>query len=343
MQTIYLSGYTRNTNRGIHQVSFDPEQGKLVTDKLLVTEANPTYIALSKDNKHLYTLTEWDDQPGVNHYEITDDQAKLIDHVDVFPGNGCYISLDEEKQVLYLADYHHGALAVVSLDDQGKMTLANTVNHQGSGPHPNQEKAHAHFLNRPENSNFIYSCDLGTDQVHTYQLDADQHLQELSVYTAEPGTGPRHLAFHPSKKIAYLIGELSYTVDVLTMEENGELTFIERYHSIPDDWNDFNSSSAIRISQDGQFLYVSNRGHNSITAYKISENGEELTYIDTYASQGDFPRDFNFTADENYLVVGHQKDPKITVFKRDKDSGELTLSQKDYPIDEIVCVVSAHD
>lgn len=341
METLYLGGYTRGENEGIHALSLDMEGGRLTESELIIRETNPTYFALSQDGQHLYTLTEngEDMQPGVAHYLKAGDSFQLVSRVSVLASNGCYLSLDENKQVIYLANYGEGQLSVVRINTDGSMTVTDTLTHEGQGPHENQDKAHAHFIRTTPDGDYVLSCDLGTDEVHTYQLTADDKLAQVSVLTVEPGTGPRHLVHHPQLSIVYLLGELSYTVDVLNFDNQGQLTPVNRYASMPADYQAFNSSAAIRISADGRFLYVSNRGHNSLTVFSISDDGQSLTKIQTIPTAGDFPRDFNFNHSEDYIIVGHQNESKITLFKRDQTTGLLTEVQRDFAVPEIVCVV----
>lgn len=337
METIYLGGYTREDNKGIHALSLDTENKTFGEDKLIIEENNPTYLTLSKDGNHLFTLSDGD-EPGVAHYEKNNDQFNFKGRTKVFDANGCYLTYDETTNVLLVANYKKGELAVVDVNEDGSLTVADIIQHTSPvGPHENQDFAHAHYIHPTNDHKFILSCDLGTDEVHTYQLTDEHKLDEVSVYKAAPGTGPRHLVFHHSLPIVYLLGELDYTVTVLHIQDDGKLVAGEIYDTIPTDWSEFNSSAAIRLSVDNKFLYVSNRGHNSITVFSVSEDGQTLEEIQNVSTEGDFPRDFNFNADESFVIVGHQFQPQISLFTRDQQTGLLdyvTASE----INEIVCV-----
>lgn len=337
METIYVSGYTREDNKGIHTLTLSADKKAFEASELIIEENNPTYITLSKDGKHLFTLSDGD-EPGVAHYEINDGQFAFKDRVKVFNENGCYLTYDEEAKVLYDANYKKGELAVIKVNKDGTLTVTDVIQHTSPvGPHENQDFAHAHFIHPTNDHKYILSCDLGTDEVHTYTLTDDNKLTEVSVYKAAPGTGPRHLAFHHSEPIVYLLGELDYTVEVLNIQEDGSLVAGNRYDTIPSDWTEFNSSAAIRLSSDNKFLYVSNRGHNSITVFEVSADGQSLTEIQNISTEGNFPRDFNFNADESFIIVGHQFQPQISLFTRNQESGLLTYVDNT-SINEIVCV-----
>lgn len=337
METIYVSGYTREDNKGIHSLTLNTDQATFEASELIIEENNPTYISLSNDGNHLFTLSDGD-EPGVAHYEKVGENFELKDRIKVFNENGCYITFDDEANVLYNANYKKGELAVIKVNEDGSLTLTDLIQHTSPvGPHENQDFAHAHFIHPTNDRKYILSCDLGTDEVHTYTLTDDYKLSEVSVYKAAPGTGPRHLAFHHSEPIVYLLGELDYTVEVLTIQEDGSLTAGNRYDTIPSDWNEFNSSAAIRLSKDNKFLYVSNRGYNGITVFEVSKDGQSLKEIQKISTEGDFPRDFNFNADESFVIVGHQFQPQVSLFKRDQESGLLTFVDST-SINEIVCV-----
>lgn len=337
METIYVSGYTREDNKGIHTLKLNAEKQAFEKSELIIEESNPTYISLSKDGQHLFTLSDGE-EPGVAHYEKNNGQFELKDRIKVFNENGCYLTYDEEANVLYNANYKKGELAVIKVNTDGTLAVTDLIQHTSAvGPHENQDFAHAHFIHPTNDHKYILSCDLGTDEVHTYTLSDDYKLTEVSVYKAAPGTGPRHLAFHHSEPIVYLLGELDYTVEVLNIQADGSLVPGNRYDTIPNDWSEFNSSAAIRLSKDNKYLYVSNRGHNSITVFEVSADGQSLTEIQNISTEGDFPRDFNFNADESFVIVGHQFQPQISLFARDQTTGLLSYVDSTN-INEIVCV-----
>ncbi|MDO4670141.1 MAG: lactonase family protein [Aerococcus sp.] len=335
METIYLGGYTRQTNKGLHTLTLD-DNGQVVKTEQIIEETNPTYFVVSKDEQHLYTLSEKEGKAGVAHYAYQNGHFVEVGRVSFLTNNGCFISLDEDKQVLYTANYHEGKLAVIKIEANGELTLMNITSHVGHGPHENQDGPHCHYLAPTPDHRYLLACDLGTDAVTTYELTADYNLSEVANYHTELGSGARHLAFHPTLPIVYLISELTYTIDVLSYQD-GQLERLNRVDTL-EHVEGFNSSSAIRVSSDGNFVYVSNRGDNSLSVLKITQQGTELTLIQTIASGGDFPRDFNFNHDESLLIVGHQKSEVVTFFQRDAKTGTLTALPQTAPVSEIVCV-----
>ena len=182
-------------------------------------------------------------------------------------------------------------------------------------------------------------CDLGTDRVYTYDVTEAGEVEEVAVYVAEPGTGPRHLVFHPNKAIAYLFGELDSSVSVLSYDEtDGSFTQKQKVSTLPQDFDGENGGAAIRVSNDGRFLYASNRGHNSIAAFAIAEDGLSVETIQIISTEGDFPRDFALSPDGAYVVAANQNSDNLTLYRRDKENGLLTMIQKDVFAPEAVCV-----
>ena len=184
---------------------------------------------------------------------------------------------------------------------------------------------------------WIVVCDLGIDTVFTYKR-TEEGLEEVTQYKTKAGSGPRHLAFHSTLPIAYLICELDATVEVLSYDkENGTFTNLDKIALMTEDQQAW--GGAIRITRDGRFLYASNRGFDALYTFSVDATSGLLTLVQTVDSYGSVPRDFHLSYDEAYIVVGHQESDNLTLFKRDLETGQLTLLQKDFYAPEVVCVV----
>lgn len=228
-------------------------------------------------------------------------------------------------------------MTVYKVDSAGHLTLVDCVKHHGSGPHPNQQTAHAHFADLTPD-NFLITCDLGMDQLITYDFDANHQLHKINTYHSQAGAGPRHLVFHPQLSIAYLLCELNSSIEILSYKGRGEFERIGILSTLPDDFTGSNATAAIRITADGDFLYASNRGHDSIAAYKIMADGD-LELIEITSSQGQIPRDFCLSSDQNLIIVGHQDSDNISIFKRSRNDGRLSLVSSHILVPECVCVL----
>ena len=336
---LLLGTYTRKTSEGIYRIELNTDTKKLENLSLIAEVGNPTYLATNKDASIIYTIISESDQGGIASLVKQEDGSYLKHSVVLAEGAApCYVSYDANRQMVYTANYHNGEVAAYKTDDEGHLKLTDTVEHEGSSVHENQDAPHAHYMHLTPDEKFVVACDLGTDKVYTYEVSDDGQLTEITHLEVAPGSGPRHLVFHPTLDKAYLFGELSSEVIVLAYNtDSGEFTVEQTISTIPSDHKDFNSGAAIRISNDGNFLYASNRGHNTIVLYEVVEDGK-ISLIDYTPTEGETPRDFNLTPDEKYVVVGHQDEDYLTLFERDANSGKLNLLEKEVRAPEVVCV-----
>lgn len=336
---ILLGTYTKKTSEGIYSLQLNTDNGQLSPATTLIKEDNPTYLAVSKADA-LFSVTKEGDQGGVSAYKKNAAGTYELVNKVLAPGAPvCYVAVDEPRQLVYGANYHKGDVTVYKINEDQSLTLTDTVHHDGSGPHENQASAHAHYADLTPDNRLVV-CDLGTDGVYTYDVTAAGTLREVAVYQAAPGTGPRHLVFHPNNKVAYLFGELASTIVVLDYDkQTGVFTTKQTLSTLPKEHTDFNGGAAIRISADGKFLYASNRGHNSIVVYQIDAAKQTLTTIQHISTEGDFPRDFNLDPTGEFVVAVNQNTDNLTLYKRDQANGKLTLLQKDILAPEAVCVV----
>lgn len=332
---IYFGTYTKRRSEGAYVADFDAQTGQLSNLELLVKENNPTYLALAKDGS-LYTVGATEAGGGIAAYDA---KFQLLNHVVEEGAPLCYVSVDEERGLVYGANYHKGQVLVYKRRSDGSLTLADQVTHVGSGPHENQASAHAHYADLTPDK-YLVACDLGCDKVLTYQVDDNGALSPLASYQSTPGAGPRHITFHPTAKIAYLICELNSTIEVLIYDGLGQFELLQSISTLPEEHTGFNGTAAIRISKDGQFVYASNRGHDSIAVYKVLGDAT-LELIEIVSSQGKTPRDFILSPDNQFLIVAHQDSDNVTVFSRNPENGKLTEISHDFQVPEAVCVAFA--
>lgn len=338
-QIVYFGTYTRQASQGIYKAELDESSAVLKNVQLLIPENNPTYLAIAKSGV-IYCVTKDGDMGGIAAYKpIQDGSYELINNVLEKGAPPCYVAVDERRQLVYAANYHDGIILVYKIQPNGSIELVDRVVHKGSGPHPNQVSSHVHFTNlTPENR--LVVCDLGTDEVTVYDVADEGKLTLQSIFNASPGTGPRHLVFHPKKNIAYLVGELTNTIHVLNYDANtSSFEEIQSLPTLPEDYDGESSGSAVRITSDGRFVYASNRGHDSISIFSVDEQSGQLSLVDIVKTEGSVPRDFALDNTEEFVVCGHQLSDHVTLFKRDTITGKLELLSTTTEVPESVCVV----
>lgn len=331
-ETVYFGTYTRRVSQGIYKADFDTKTGRLSNLELFAKEPSPTYLAFDQKD-HLYTVGSKDGQGGIAAYQT---DGSLLNHVVEEGAPHCYVAVDEKRNLVYGANYHKGQVLVYKRQEDGSLVLADKVQHQGHGPHENQASPHVHFADLTPDQ-YLVTCDLGTDQVITYDIDQEGRLSELFTYHSQPGAGSRHIVFHNHYKIAYLICELNSTIEVLIYDGVGEFECMQTISTLPEGFNEFNATAAIRLSKDGKYLYASNRGHDSIVVYTILADGS-LELLEFVPTNGKNPRDFDLSPDQEFLIAVHQDSDNATVFKRNPETGRLAELSNEFHVPEAVCI-----
>ncbi|OFI50393.1 6-phosphogluconolactonase [Floricoccus tropicus] len=329
--TIYFGTYTRRESKGIYKATLDTETGQLSDLIEYIEEPSPTYLTID-DQKHLYSVGAVKSEGGVAAFDAN---GHLLNHVVEEGAPLCYVSVDEERDLVYGANYHKGQVLAYRRQEDGSLSLSDKVQHVGFGPHENQSSPHVHFADLTPDK-FLVTCDLGTDSVTTYDI-LDGKLIEINNYQSAPGSGARHIVFQKTNKIAYLICELNSTIEVLIYDGVGEFSLLQTISTLPEDYVGFNGTAAIRLSADDKFLYASNRGHDSIVVYKCLGDST-LEKIQTISTSGKTPRDINLSSDGKIVAAAHQDSDNVTTFSRDEATGLLTEIQHDFKVPEAVCV-----
>ncbi|WHX26575.1 lactonase family protein [Virgibacillus halodenitrificans] len=334
----YAGTYTRKTSEGIYRFSLDTETGELREVELAANVGSPTYLTIDPEENRLYSVAQDNEMGGVRGYVINRETGNLneINGQLVEGAPPCHV--DFGKDGLVTGNYHKGTVGLHAVNEAGELEQGVFRKHEGSGPHDRQEKPHVHFTGYTPEGNYIVVADLGTDELVTYQ-SSEEGLEHVSTLKVNPGSGPRHLTFHPDGKHAFLLTELSSEVLVLDYDSTtGTFSVKQSIKAIPGDFKGTNDASAIHVTTDGQFLYTGNRGHNSVAVFQIDPKTKELSLIEIVPSEGEWPRDFVLSPCENYLVVSNQHSGNIVLFKRDIQTGRLEKTNSQIDVPEVVCV-----
>lgn len=244
----------------------------------------------------------------------------------------------------FVSNYSGGNVAVFPIDKDGKLKPhSDLIQHKGSGASKErQSKPHAHAMVLDPKDDFVLAVDLGLDRVIPYQIDKKngklEHFSQ-SDFTLTDGAGPRHLVFHPNKKLAFIISELNSTITSCTYEaKSGKLTSVETVDALPEGFEGESYCADIHVSPDGKFLYGSNRGHDSIVIYQIDQKTGDLTYIDHNSVNGNWPRNFTIDPTGKFLLVANQRSNNIVVFKIDNETGKLKANGVEVKVSKPVCL-----
>ncbi|NEW65686.1 lactonase family protein [Carnobacteriaceae bacterium zg-84] len=334
METLVLGGYTKGRNKGVSFATLDTDKKKITNVKLALEIESPTYVTTVGD--FAFSVVKEGDWAGVALLEKQDDVYRQIAAALTEGVNPpCYVSFDKKRQLIFSANYHQGFFDVIAITDDG-LDVVQSVQFEGSSVHENQQSSHVHYVQMDRASEYLMVCDLGTDKVHVFDVKVSGEVKEVFCYQTKAGFGPRHLVQHPTLPIVYVLGELSNEIDICRYEK-GVLTHIETVSLLPEEYTDWSGGAAIRVTSDGQFVYASNRGHDSIVVYKVNNSGvlEPIQWIKT---EGKTPRDFHFNQTEDFIIIGHQDDDVLSLFSRDTKTGVLTLQDKEAIAPECVCV-----
>jgi 6-phosphogluconolactonase len=336
-ETILIGGYTRREGKGIYSLELDLQTEKLGNVQLLAHEPSPTYLAEDLLG-HLYSVGSVDSDGGIAAFDYKNGNLVSLNHV-VEPGAPlCYVGIDEQRDLIYGANYHLGQLRVYKRLDDGTLAHHQTIQHHGSGPHENQPGSRVHYSDLTPD-NHVLVCDLGSDNVHIYEVDSHHYLHLKSSYSSAAGAGARHVVFHPTKAVFYLLCELNSTIEVVNYTDPNHLERLQTISLLPEDFLGENAAAAIRITKDGKFLYASNLGLDTITSFTVATDGREIQFLAHTSVEGSFPRDFSLSKNEDYLIVANQVTDNVVLFKRSASTGVLTLLQKDVVVPEGTCVL----
>ncbi|KQO22433.1 6-phosphogluconolactonase [Flavobacterium sp. Leaf82] len=330
-----LVGTYTNTcdSKGIYVYDFDAVSGDFKLKNSSENVISPSYLSVSANNKFIYAVNENGTESAVSAftYDSKTGKLKLLNTNSSLGADPCHL-INDDKNVI-VANYSGGSIAVFKKNADGSITEGQQLlQHEGKGPNAaRQEKAHVHQVVFSPDKKFVLSNDLGQDKVFIYKYNAGAAHEILTLkgtVAVKAGSGPRHLAFSKDGKFVYLVQELDGTLTTFTYDKTGNLKLLKETNIIPKDFKGANSSAAIKISPDGNFLYVSDRGDvNAITVYQILKDGS-IKFVEQQSTLGKGPRDFVIDPTGNYLLVGHQYTNDIIIFKRDKATGKLKNTGK---------------
>lgn len=343
-QYLLVGAYTNTGSKGIYVYLFDAHTGETELVSTMGNITNPSFLTVSGNNVYAVSETHGDNPGSVYAYTFDRQEGKLhfLNQQPTGGDDPCHVSVDNSGNLVAVGNYSGGNLALYSTNDEGALSeRVQLIQHEGSSVNKaRQEKPHVHEVVFSPSDTYLFTPDLGTDEVVIYEVnkEAKQPLTRKGEIQLEPGAGPRHMTFHPSGKFAYVIQELSGMVNAYQYAD-GKFTKIQEISALPEDFSGTKDGAEIMTSPDGKFLYTSQRGDdNAITIFRIDDRSGKLQKIGRQPVMGKGPRHFTIDPEGKYLIVANQQSDNIVIFKRNNETGLLEFSGNKIKVPVPVCV-----
>jgi 6-phosphogluconolactonase len=310
--------------------------------------AAPSFLAISPNQRCLYAISEGRDKDSsfVSAFRIDPETGKLA-LLNRQPSGGsgpCHVEVGHRIMNVLVANYGSGSVSVFHMDMRGALgPMSAFIQDHGSSVNPRrQEGPHAHCIVTDPDDRFAFVCDLGLDKVMVFKFDPSKGslvANDPPFASVKPGAGPRHIAFHPNGRYAYVINEMASTVTVFAYDNDaGALHEIEDQPLLARDFNGENTAAEVAVHPSGKFVYASNRGDDSIVVFGCDPDTGRLTFIERDSTEGKTPRNFEIDPTGAFLLAANQASGTIVVFSIDKKTGRLQPTGNKATADTPMCV-----
>ena len=351
---IYVGTYTLTTSKGIYALKFDPSNGSFSEPWLAAEAQNPTFLAFDPTKTHLYSSGEirlpgvTPAQGGITAYRVEPESGKLafLNQEPTGAGATTHLVVDATDSMVISCNYNSGYECSLPILKDGLIGKQNSfIQHTGPlGPNKDrQNQVHAHSVTLSPDNRFVMCCDLGTDQVVVCKVDpatASITPHTPAFASAPSGVGPRHSKFSDDSKFFYVANEMGGSVSTYAYDkEKGVLKLLTTDSTLPENFKELNTVAEIRIHPNQKFVYVTNRGHDSIAVFARDEKTGLLKRIQIIGCEGKHPRNFNISLDGNWLLVANRDTNNIASFSIDKTTGLLKATGHSVSISQPVCIV----
>ncbi len=347
---VFISAFNSGDRGAIHAFQFDSKNGQLKPLHRTTNLENPFFLALSPDRRFLYAIDAkqfgGSENEFVAAYALMGRSGKLtrLNRESARGTASCYLDVDRTGKVVLVANYSSGNVAALPVQKDGSLGAASSfVQHSGSGDDPKSQKdPRAHSIVASPDNRFAMAADLGLDRIFIYALNSD--TAELTPNSAQPfaalppGSGPRHLVFHPNGNRLYVINELKNTVTYFDYAaKTGTLTHRQTISTLPEDFSGKSHTADLKITPDGKFLYGTNRGHDSIAIFRIQDDGH-LSLIKIEPSLGKGPQNLLISPDGQWLFCANMPGNNVIVFAINPKTGSLKATSEPVSIPMPSCI-----
>jgi len=345
---VYIGGGTDGKGGGIHRFELEMATGKLTPLGVTSGLANPSFLGLHPTGRFLYAVNEvWGKEGGtLSAFAIDPASGDLtfLNKESSGAAGPCHLVVDAAGKNVLAANYGGGSVCVLPIGADGTLGKATaSIQHTGHSVDPKRQKGpHAHSINLDAANRFAFAADLGLDKILIYRFDpAKGTLAPNDPPHAKmaPGAGPRHFAFHPGGRFAYVINEMGSTVTAFAYDAaKGALTEIQTVTTLPEGFKGESWTAEVQVHPSGKFLYGSNRGHNSIAIFAVDPATGKLTPRGHESVRGDWPRNFGIDPTGTWLIAANKKSSNLAVFRIDPSTGALALTGAPIALPAPVCV-----
>lgn len=323
--TLFVGTYTDTESEGIYKLQFDAETGKIVDSRLAAKITSPSYLAINSKKDMLYAVQEindFEDGAGaVTAFSIAGDSLTEIQTVSSRGAHPCHLGLSPSGDQLAVANYTGGNASIYAIAEEGRLSGPTAVlDHQKIDT---TKTSHAHMAKWVNDE--LYIADLGLDAVFGHTDDEGQGAERNKTLQLPAGAGPRHFTSTSNGKFIYVINELNSSISVFEREGSMGYRSIQNESTLAPYFKGKSYCADVHISDDGKFLYGSNRGENTIVIFSINQESGRLTLVGRESVKGDWPRNFTLDPTGNFLLVANQNSNNICVFRRDPEKGTLTF------------------
>ena len=343
---VFVGTYTGGESEGIYALRFDDHSGALEPLGLAAKTENPSFLAVHPEKPLLFAVGESGDGGAVSAFSVhrEDGRLELLNRESTIGAGPCHVTVDRAGRHVLVANYGGGSVAVLPIDGAGRLGKACAfVQHKGSSVNPQrQEGPHAHSITLDASGRFAFAADLGLDKILVYRYDGERGTLEANdppFAAVAPGAGPRHFAFHPNGRFAYVVNEMGNTVTAFAYDAHaGRLDPLHSAPALPAEFKGTSTTAEIRVHPSGRFVYCSNRGHDSIAAFAIDPDTGRLAPLGHTPTRGRTPRNFNIDPSGRFLIAGNQDSGTLAVFRIDPESGSLAPEGDLVAVPKPVCI-----
>lgn len=345
---IFVSSFAPGDQGAIQALTLDLDNGALKPLGRTTGVENPFFLALSPDKRFLYSIHAKkfggkDDEEIASFLILDQGKLKLLGKSSARGTAACYLDVDKNGKNVVVANYSSGSVASLPVKEGILGKPVSFHQHKGSSVNPaRQKEAHAHCIVVSPDNKFAFAADLGLDQVLCYKVSPDEGKiipNDPPFANTPAGAGPRHLTFHPNAKFVYVINELLNSVTLFDYDsEKGVLSQRQTISTLPSDFKGTSYCADLKITPDGKYLFGTNRGHDSIACYSISNDGK-LQLIGIEPSLGKGPQNLAITKDGKYLLCANMPGKNLAVFSIDSNTGKIKTVGKPTEIQSPSCIM----